>query len=335
MYRELGKTENSMGSVSMNEFQLIQQQFARLQLTASDVLVGIGDDAAILQCAPDTNLVISADMLVAGVHFPLDTSAEDVGYKSLAVNVSDMAAMGATPRFYTLSISLPNANEDWLQSFTKGLSVAALPFSISLIGGDTTQGPLTISIQILGSLPKNKGLLRSGAKVGDMIYVTGQLGDAGLALLHLQGELTLPKQHRDAALQRLNRPTPRVAAGIALLDYASAAIDISDGLAADLGHILAASGVGASIDAFRLPISEALRASFHQAGGWALPLSAGDDYELCFTVPEEHQAQVEQKMAECQIPCTWIGFIESREGLRCLLEDGTDITPSRRGFQHF
>jgi thiamine-monophosphate kinase len=165
--------------------------------------------------------------------------------------------------------------------------------------------------------------------------VTGHLGDAGLALLHLQGELTLPKAHRDAVLRRLNQPMPRIEAGLALLDYASAAIDISDGLAADLGHILEMSGVGARVDAFRVPISDALRSCFALAGGWALPLSAGDDYELCFTVAEKFQAVVEQKMAELGIPCTWIGFIESKEGLRCLSEEGFDITPSRGGFQHF
>lgn len=319
----------------MGEFELISRYFAGLGPQRQDVLVGVGDDAAVLQPPAGQMLVASVDTLVAGVHFPGETDPESLGHKALAVNLSDLAAMGAEPAWATLTLTLPAAEEGWLEGFASGFATLAAQVGIQLVGGDTTRGPLTVTVNVLGFVPPGAALLRSGARPGDLLYVTGQLGDAGLALLALQQELRLPKPDREAVLRRLDRPQPRLAAGRALRGIASAAIDVSDGLAADLGHILEASGVGATVQAERLPISEPVRRWLPQAGGWVLPLSAGDDYELCLTVPPSRQAAAEAAGAQAGCELTWVGTIDARRGLRCNLDDGTDITPSAGGYRHF
>jgi thiamine-monophosphate kinase len=319
----------------MGEFELIARYFSRLGPERSDVLIGVGDDGAVLQPPPGQMLVAAVDALVAGVHFPEDTEPSAVGHKALAVNLSDLAAMGAEPAWATLTLTVSHADEGWLGDFAAGFAELAVEAGIQLVGGDTTHGPLTVAVNVLGFVPPGQALLRSGARPGDLVYVTGQLGDAGLALLALQHELRLPKGEREAVLHRLDRPQPRLSVGRALRGIASAAIDISDGLAADLGHILEASAVGAAVQAERLPVSEPVRRWLPQAGGWVLPLTAGDDYELCVTVPPERQGAAERAAAEAGCELTWIGMIEAQRGLRCSLADGTDITPSAAGYRHF
>ncbi len=320
--------------MALDEFALIARYFTR-DAARADVLLGIGDDAALLQPPPGAALVATTDTLIAGVHFPLDTDPQSIGHKALAVNLSDLAAMGATPAWVLLSLTLPEADEPWLASFAQGFFALAERHHIALVGGDTTRGALAVTVQALGRVAPQGALRRDAARVGDLIYVTGTLGDAGLALLALQDEVKLPRAERDYALTRLNRPEPRVAAGCALAGIAHACIDISDGLAADLGHILAASGVGAQVQVERLPCSAALLTHFDSAGGWVLPLAGGDDYELCFTVPPGRQAEAEQALAAVDTPCTWIGHITARRGLHCLLDDGSEFSPPSAGYRHF
>lgn len=319
----------------MSELELIRRFFANAGVHRDDVELGIGDDAALLAVPPGMQLAVTIDTLVEGVHFSKDTDARSLGHKLLAVNLSDLAAMGAQPAWATLALTLPRADEAWIEPFSGGLLELAQRYGVQLVGGNTTRGPLTLTLQAHGLVPPGEALRRSGARPGDLVYVTGSLGDAGLALLALQEEIRLPARDKAQALTRLNRPEPRVAHGLALRGIASAAIDISDGLAADLGHILDASGAGATLHAERLPISPVLRSVFHEAGGWTLPLSAGDDYELCFTIPSERQAELEQRFADLDPGCTWIGMIEKSPGLRCVLDDSTEIKPARGGYDHF
>ncbi len=320
----------------LDEFSLIRQFWQNLTPKHALTACGIGDDAALCQVPAGQQLVVTTDTLVAGVHFPPDTRPAAVGHKALAVNLSDLAAMGAQPAWVLLALTLPTPDPEWLAAFAHGFGALARTHGVELIGGDMTQGPLTITVQALGWVPIGAALRRSGAQPGDGLYVSGSLGDAGLALRHLQGDLPhLTEPERHTLLSRLDRPTPRVALGLQLRGLASAAIDVSDGLAADLGHILHASGVGATVQVAHLPLAPVTRQQLPDAGGWALPLSAGDDYELCFTVPPRHQAALAQCSTAAQVPITWIGTIESQPGLRCRLPDGTDITPSRRGYRHF
>jgi thiamine-monophosphate kinase len=244
--------------------------------------------------------------------------------------------MGAQPAWTLLALTLPEADPSWLSEFAQGFGALAQAHGVELIGGDMTRGPLTVTVQALGLVPVGQALRRDGAKVGDWVYVSGSLGDAGLALLLLQNELRgLSQRERQQVLDRLYRPMPRIALGLALRGIASAAIDISDGLAADLGHILHASQVGATLQASQLPLSATLTKHLHAVGGWSLPLSAGDDYELCFTVPPARQAELTACCAAAGQSVTWIGVIERQLGLRCLEANGNDITPSQRGYQHF
>ncbi|MCP5142805.1 MAG: thiamine-phosphate kinase [Chromatiales bacterium] len=316
------------------EFDLIRRWFAQLGATRNDVAIGVGDDAALLRVPIGHDLVVTADTMVAGVHFPLDTAPEDIGHKLLAVNLSDLAAMGAAPAWVTLALTLPEHDEAWLRAFSAGFHALAIEHDVALVGGDTTRGPLTLTVQAHGLVPAGSVMTRACARPGDLIYLTGTVGDAGLALLALQDELRLPKADRAAVLARLNRPTPRVAAGQALRGIASAAIDVSDGVAADLGHILERSGVGATVYAERLPISAVMGKWLDAAGGWALPLSAGDDYELLVTIPESRQAAAEAAMAVLDCAFTWIGMIDSAPGLRCQLDDGTQLGVTG-GYDHF
>jgi thiamine-monophosphate kinase len=318
--------------MSADEFEIIERFFTRQAISREDVLLGIGDDAAVLQVPTDSDLVLCMDTLVAGIHFPQHTPARAIGHKALAVNLSDLAAMGAVPAWATLSISLPENDAAWLAEFSDGFFALAKPYAVQLVGGDTTRGPLSVTVQVHGFVPHGMALQRAGAQPGDHIYVTGTLGDAGLALL-MQGE---------AALQeRLDYPQPRVEAGQALRGLASAAIDISDGLLADLGHLLETGGQGATIRVDELPRSQAFLAALQRAGEdqalWfhALPLSAGDDYELCFTVPESHCAAVLQKLQQLDVPVTDVGLVEPGPGIRCMHADGAAYRPQATGYRHF
>lgn len=318
----------------MNEFELIARYFARQPVQRADVVLGIGDDAAVLNVPTDQQLVVSADMLVAGVHFPVSTDALFIGHKALAVNLSDLAAMGATPAWFTLSLSMPEADTKWLEGFCAGLFDVARQHDIALVGGDTTRGPLTIGIQIMGLVPPGQALQRSGARPGDRIYVTGLLGEAALGLQLVQGQLKLPEEFHTNVLQRLHHPLARVSVGLALRKLASSCIDISDGLVADLGHVLTASQVGARIELQRLPLSPAYDAAFEQVG-WEAALSGGDDYELCFTVPPERETVFRNASMRFGVPCSYIGDIEAEPGLRILNENGGLYQVKQSGFDHF
>lgn len=322
--------------MSLNEFDLIQHFFNSSTKHRNDVILGIGDDAALLQVPFDQQLVVSTDTLVSGRHFPKNTSAADIGYKALAVNLSDLAAMGAEPAWVLLALTLPNTNEIWLRKFTDGFSSLMQNFHLQLVGGDITQGPLTITFQALGFVPQGKALSRVGAKAGDRIYVTGTLGDAGLALELIKKKncFGLTQSQIFSVMQRLNRPEPRIEIGLALRDIASSTIDVSDGLAADLGHILSANHVGALLQLEKLPLSESLHA-LPTEKAWQLALSSGDDYELCFTVPESNERALQQHLRALNMPYTYIGNIKKESGLLLLDKKGSIFALDKLGFQHF
>lgn len=312
--------------MSCSEFNLIEKYFSHQTTSRDDVVVGIGDDAAIMQLASNEQLVVSTDTMVEGVHFPLTTSPYDIGYKLMAVNLSDLAAMGAQPRWASLALTLPNSDEQWLQQFSDGLFALAEKHSVQLIGGDTTKGPLTLSLTLQGTIQSNQYLSRHGAQVGDVIFVSGQLGGAGLALRQLEAEKNIDAE----CLLRLNRPTPRVELGQSLLGIATAAIDISDGLLADLGHILSTNQLGAELLLKDLPLSMAVHSTLKE-NDWSLPLTAGDDYELCFTVPESAIARIEHQ--HCAI--TRIGTVVDKSGIDCFTSVGKILRPQQNGFEHF
>ena len=320
--------------LNLNEFELIARYFARQPVSRPDVVLGIGDDAAVLQVPPDQQLVMSTDMLVSGVHFPERTDPEALGHKALAVNLSDLAAMGASPAWFTLNLSLPRADPAWLEGFCQGLFALSRKYTVQLVGGDTTRGPLTIGVQMCGFVPPGQALTRAGARPGDRVYVTGLLGDAALGLRFVQGTLALPEEYQANVLERLNRPQPRVAAGLGLRGLASACIDISDGLAADLGHVLAASAVGARIELPRVPVSPAYDCAFSQYR-WDLALAGGDDYELCFTVPAERESAFRKASAQLGVSCARIGDIEAEPGLRVMDESGQPYALKQAGYDHF
>lgn len=315
----------------MNEFQLIDAFFKQPDLTRPDVVLGIGDDAALLLPPQNHLIAASIDTLVEGVHFLASTPAEYIGHKSLAVNLSDLAAMSAEPAWAMLALTLPRADEIWLRDFAKGFFALANQYQLKLIGGDTTHGPLSITVQIQGFVPKDQALKRSGAKAGDKIYVSGTLGDAGAALniAQLQNELNADEQQY--LLQRLHLPAPRVALGLALRSIASSAIDVSDGLLADLGHILSSSHVGAEIETHSIPLSNALH-QLPRARALEFALSSGDDYELCFTVPASKSEQVKHISSKTGVPCTCIGEITTTSGI---LFSGETVNTVKQGYQHF
>jgi len=310
-----------------SEFSLIKEYFAKRSSLRDDVVTGIGDDAAVLQLATNQQLVVTTDTLVKGVHFPSTTSPFDIGYKLMAVNLSDLAAMGAQPRWASLALTIPEANSDWLEQFSAGLFELADQYSVQLIGGDTTCGPLTLSLTLHGVVQSDNYLKRSGAQVGDAIVVSGQLGDAGLAL-----KKVLANQSAESELlKRLNRPEPRVELGQSLVSSANSAIDISDGLLADLGHILIASQVGAELQLENLPMSAAVKSIVSSTDDWSLPLAAGDDYELCFTIAESALPQLLSQHPGL----SRIGTIVEQQGLRCFTSAGELATPHGRGYEHF
>lgn len=320
--------------MALSEFQLIERYFSALCPSRDDVVLGVGDDCALLQPPAGRQLAVSMDTLVEGRHFSPGAEPEALGHKCLAVNLSDLAAMGAVPAWLTLALTLPVANEAWLAAFAKGLGGLAQRHGVQLIGGDTTKGPLSITLQVHGFVEPGRALRRDGAQAGDLIYVSGTLGDAGLALLAAQG-LYVDMDELAFLRRRLNRPTPRLALGQALCGIASAAIDLSDGLGSDLKHICERSGVGATLYADQLPLSAGVAEYIAANGDWALPLSAGDDYELCITVPAERQAEVETLAGEFDCGLTWVGMIEQRAGLRVSLPDGRQSDDIPTGYDHF
>jgi thiamine-monophosphate kinase len=323
--------------MSLTEFQSIRDYFSKQAVQRSEVDLGIGDDCALLSVPDKKTLAISVDVLVSGVHFPEQTSADNIGYKSLAVSLSDLAAMGAEPAWVTLAITIPSMDEPWLDGFCHGFFGLASRYNVQLVGGDTTSGPLVVTTQVGGYVDKNKALRRSTAAVGDLVYVTGAIGEAGLGLKILQNDLELPPQYShlsEKLIERLNRPTPRVEIGQALLGIATAAIDISDGVAADINHILEMSRVGARLEVEKLPLSECFSTVFDQAGGWAQPLTAGDDYELLFTAPETAQNQLQRIAAENDCKITCIGQIENQLGLRCYSQSKI-LELKSTGYEHF
>jgi thiamine-monophosphate kinase len=327
----------------MSEFKLIETYFKR---PAARTALGIGDDCALLTPRPGTQLAISSDMLVEGRHFFPGTDAQRLGHKALAVNLSDLAACGATPLAFTLALALPSAEADWLAKFSKGLLAQADAVGCELIGGDTTQGPLNICITVFGEVPVIEGcsqaLLRSGAKPGDDVYVSGSLGDARLALEALHGNIAMPAAVFDSARARLEQPTPRVALGQNLRGVATSAIDLSDGLVGDLQHVLAASGVGVAIDtAVAIDLLAACAHPDWAAGlidsetqlEWVL--AGGDDYELAFTAPAAARSAVQAAAGRAATPVTRIGRIEAEAGIR-LVDGAGRVVPNRfASFDHF
>jgi len=312
----------------MSEFDLIRRHFTR---ATPGAVLGVGDDAALLQPAAGMVLAVSTDMLVSGTHFFPDADPVLLGHKTLAVNLSDLAAMGATPRWATLALSLPAADEVWLEKFSAGFFALAQQHGVDLVGGDTTRGPLNLCVTIFGEVPPQQALRRSGAQVGDDIWVSGMLGDAALALLHLQGRITLDEADFAACVSRLHRPQPRVGLGLALRGIANSAIDVSDGLLADLGHILECSNVGAEIAFEALPVSQVLRSCSQQK----LALSGGDDYELCFTVSATQREEIERLAVQLGLPLTRIGKIVAGRG--CIVQDasGNPLNIETEGYDHF
>lgn len=330
--------------MAVGEFELIQHYFVRPELSAdqgkgqgkyTNDLLGIGDDCALLTIPPDMQLAQSLDTLVEGVHFPRECDPYALGYRALAVNLSDLAAMGAEPHSFTMGLTLPDPSEVWLQGFSDGLSKLAMKAGIALIGGDTTRGPLTLSLQVQGLVPRGKALLRSGARSGDLVCVTGTLGDAAGALPFVLAGESARQQEDDSLRYLLTRywfPCPRLTVGQWLRENgASAALDISDGLLGDLGHILKASGVGAEIDPALVPRSATLNRQYDREKALQLALTGGDDYELCFTVPRPVAESLPSVLEDgCRITC--IGQITDEPGV---IRDPLGGVLKARAYTHF
>jgi thiamine-monophosphate kinase len=322
----------------LGEFELIERFFLRRQSARgaqSGVILGIGDDAAVLAVPPDAELVAAVDTIVAGRHFPEGTDARSIGHRALAVNLSDIAAMGATPAWATLALTMPSVDAAWLERFSAGLMDLAEAHGVALVGGDTTRGPLTVSVQVLGHAPRGAALRRSGARAGDLLAVTGTLGDAGAGLSFV----TTPPaaESRLAALTLIRRfeyPTPRVQFGAAARGIATAAMDLSDGLIGDLPKLARASGLGAHVAVERLPLSEPLRAAVPEAQARGLALAAGDDYELLLAVPAARLAELEAEADRLNLTLTPIGELRAGAGVRWTL-NGREFVPGVRGWDHF
>jgi thiamine-monophosphate kinase len=318
----------------VSEFDLIKRFFTR-DNKSEDVVLGIGDDAALLSLPEGQQLVVTTDTLIENVHFPEEIPPEFIGYKALAVNLSDLAAMGAQPRWVTLALSLPEADEMWLEGFSRGFLGLADEYGVSLVGGDTTRGPLSITVQAMGLVPEGQALLRSGALPGDLIYVSGSIGDAGLALSALKAEAQLSAEAYQSLVMRLHKPTPRMALGIALRGLATSCIDVSDGLLADLNHVLEASAVGADIVLQQIPLSPLVRQWAEHHADFAVPATWGDDFELVFTVPAASQQILEQVASRLDVPLSMIGKISAETGLRLFTPAGEAVTVAQTGYDHF
>jgi len=329
------------GAENLGEFELIQRFFVRHSAAPdsgsaaqSGVILGIGDDAALLDMPPGTELVAAVDTIVAGRHFPEGADARSIGHRALAVNLSDLAAMGATPAWATLALTMPSVDAAWLERFAAGLLDLADANGVALVGGDTTRGPLTISVQLLGHVPRGAALRRSGARAGDLLAVTGTLGDAGAGLEFVGAVLP---ETRPAALELIRRfeyPAPRVRFGLAARGIATAAMDLSDGLVGDLPKLAQASGLAAHVSVERLPMSEAMRAVVPAAQALAWALAAGDDYELLLAVPAPRYAELAAAAGQLNLTLTTIGELRAGGGVTWSLNGG-DFVPGVRGWDHF
>jgi len=318
----------------MKEFELIRRYFTEQVVKRKDVHLGIGDDCAIVTPGERQQIAVTTDTLVAGVHFPLDTSARAIGHKSVAVNLSDLAAMGAEPSWISLAITLPEIDINWVDEFCAGVFELCEFYNVQLIGGDTTQGPLSITITAQGLIPLNKHISRSGAKAGDWLYVTGEIGGAALALQHIQGKVKVASQYHSEIQKRLDFPKARVLAGQALREYATAAIDLSDGLLADLGHICSASGVGANIVLDNLPISSAVKETLTSENAYDIALQGGDDYELLFSVAEDNRVGMETALANTGNKISCIGQLNGSEKITTTLNN-QPVSIQVQSYQHF
>jgi len=318
----------------MKEFDIIKRYFTEQVVRRKDVVLGIGDDCALIQTSERNNIAVTTDTLVAGVHFPLATPARAIGHKSIAVSLSDLAAMGAEPTWVSLALTLPEVDEVWLSEFCAGIFELCEYYNVQLIGGDTTQGPLSITVTAQGLTPVDKHISRSGAKAGDWLYVTGDIGDAALALQALEGKVQVEQVFKDQILTKLDYPKPRVLAGQALREYATSAIDLSDGLIADLAHICKASSVGANIVLDDLPISTILNDTLGHENAVNLALSGGDDYELLFTVAEDNKVGMETTLANSGIKITCIGQLNGSESITTTF-NSVPVPISSAGFEHF
>jgi len=309
----------------MEEFDLIRKYFT-WPIKDPSVALGVGDDAALFSLEQSYQLVTTTDTLVEGVHFSESTTAKDIAHKSLAVNLSDIAAMGAKAKYFTLAITLPKIDQSWLKEFSDSLRQLSGYYEVDLIGGDTTRGSLIITINMFGIVQSSKAITRSGAQPGDGVYISGTIGDAGFCFWKLSNGLVPSNQE----LKRLNCPTPRVDLGLELKNLASACIDVSDGLEQDLSHILKASSVGAVIEVEKIPVSEALDVHIKDTNDWSIPLCGGDDYELCFTIPEGKEEALKIVSESCNVNITRIGIVSESLGLQIEGFDGP-----RKSYQHF
>jgi thiamine-monophosphate kinase len=314
------------------EFDLIKRHFTR---PAANAVLGVGDDCALVDVTNGMDLAVSTDTMVSGTHFFPDVDPENLGHKALAVNLSDMAAMGAMPYWAMLAVTLPNVNHEWLAAFAKGFFDLAQEYNVSLIGGDTTRGPLALTVTIMGEVPAGAALRRSGAKVGNDVWVSGNVGDAALAVAHRHGRLVLAETDYHEAVMRLYEPTPRVALGQALRGLATAAIDISDGLLADLTHICRLSGVGATVEYHAIPVSGIGVKHIGTEAGRNAILAGGDDYELCFTAHPNSRESIQELQDVLGMPITRIGQIKRGKGVSLLNKDGKPVQIDGRGYDHF
>ncbi len=316
--------------MAISEFQLIESFFEQHRLGRDDVVLGIGDDAALLRVPPGMELAVAVDTLIEGVHFPQNTPPSAIGHKVLAVNLSDLAAMGAEPAWVTLSLSMPESDETFLRDFCDGLFALAEQFHVELVGGDTVRGPLVLTLQANGFVPEDEALTRSGARPGDLVYVSGTLGDAAAGLELVLSD-SVDGDEAQWLRERLDRPTPRIALGQSLRGIATSCIDISDGLCADLRHVMERSILGAEIDSSLLPLSAPLLTLKGEGAARQIALNGGDDYELCFTVPEQKEAELLRLASTFDVAITRIGEVNNEVGV--LRVNGEEIAGS--GYDHF
>lgn len=318
----------------MKEFELIKHFFREQAVKRKDVVLGIGDDCALLLPPERQHIAVTTDTLVAGVHFPLQTEARAIGHKSVAVSLSDLGAMGAEPTWISLALTIPEVDEAWLSEFCAGVFELCEFYNVQLVGGDTTQGPLSITVTAQGLTPFDKHISRSGAKAGDWVYVTGELGDAALALKLLQGKVVVDDVYKAQMLTKLNYPKPKVLVGQSLREYASSAIDLSDGLISDLRHICQASNVGANIVLDDLPISPILNDTLGKENAIELALTGGDDYELLFTVSEDNKVGMETALTHAGTKVTCIGQLNGSDKITTTM-DNKPVQISANGYEHF
>ena len=314
------------------EFDVIARHFTR---PAANAVLGVGDDCALVGLSRGMELAVSVDTMVSGTHFFPDVDPENLGHKALAVNLSDMAAMGAMPYWAMLALTLPKVDHDWLAAFAKGFFDLAAEFDVSLIGGDTTRGPLTLTVTIMGEVPIGAALRRGGAKAGNDIWVSGHIGDAALAVAHRHGKLVLEESDYHEAVMRLYEPTPRVALGQALRGLATAAIDVSDGLLADLGHICTLSKVGAVVELASIPLSAIGAKHVASDPGRNAIVAGGDDYELCFTAHPNSRESIQDLQKVLDVPLTRIGQVKRGKGVSLVGPDGKPVKIDGRGYDHF